>query len=266
MNGYFKLYRKLLKDDMYKALNSKQRDVFFVCLMLANYTTNKWEFNGKIFECQPGQFITSLSSLEKNCANDVKTKSVRTALLKLEKWGFLTNESTKTGRLITICNWDIYQSDEDDEDKDIGKEVAKRWQRGGKEVATNNKVKKVKKEKKEKKEREETRTEIEIQFGPFYKKLTPFYQAQISENDDSAYWSFVRFIFGDNEGQEVLRMARWKGGQISFKWFQKLMEISGDGGDELSKVCMDMHMKNYEYHSFFLSVKKWLIDNLKRKQ
>lgn len=122
---------------MYKSLNPNQRDVMFQCLMLANHSENEWDFGGEIISCKPGQFITSLDSLSSACAQQVKTKSVRTALLKLEKWGFLANRSTKTGRLITICKWDTYQNLEYEPGKDGGKERAKHGQRAGKERAAN---------------------------------------------------------------------------------------------------------------------------------
>jgi hypothetical protein len=66
---------------------------------------------------------------------------VRTALLKLEKWDFLANQGTKTGRLITIINWDTYQNKHGEEGKETGKEGAKKGQSKGKEGATNNNVK-----------------------------------------------------------------------------------------------------------------------------
>ncbi len=125
MTGWLKLHRKLLDSNMYKSLNSKQRDVLFACLMLTNHSENEWEFNGQIFKCKPGQFVTSLDSIAKNCGADVKVQSVRTALLKLEKWSFLTNESTKTGRLITICKWGAYQQDEKPTNKADNKDLTK---------------------------------------------------------------------------------------------------------------------------------------------
>ncbi|ALJ97927.1 regulatory protein [Lactobacillus phage iLp1308] len=60
-------------------------------------------------------------------------------MVKFKKYGFLANESAKTGRLITIANWVKYQSN----DEEVAKQAAKRWQRGGKEVATNKNVKNV---------------------------------------------------------------------------------------------------------------------------
>lgn len=136
-DGWVKLYRKTQKSDMYKNLNSVQRDVMINCLMLANHKSNKWEWNGEIFEAEPGQFITSLSSLKEVCAKDVSIQNIRTALSKLEKWDFLTNKSTKTGRLITIVNWGKYQGLDCEVNKDTNKEVTKNQQSTNKELTTN---------------------------------------------------------------------------------------------------------------------------------
>lgn len=114
MSGWIKLHKKLLNSQMYKHLNLAQRDVFIQILISANWEENEWEWGGGIHRCKPGQFITSLASLKKKCAKCVTIKQIRTALLKLEKWQFLANESTKTGRLITVLNWDTYQREETD--------------------------------------------------------------------------------------------------------------------------------------------------------
>jgi len=140
MQGWISLHRKLLDSQMYKNLNSKQRDVFVVCLLLANHEPNEWEWGTEMFKCKRGQFITSLDSLKQYCGMGVKVQSVRTALLKLEKWGFLTNKSTKTGRLITILKYDIYQDTKNKTNKDTNKQPTKSQQRANKELTTNNNV------------------------------------------------------------------------------------------------------------------------------
>lgn len=144
MSGWIKLHRKITESNMYKALNSKQRDVMFACLLSANFSENQWEFDGEIHKCDPGQFVSSLDSLCKLCGKDVKVQSVRTALLKLEKWGFLTNESTKTGRLVTICNWDTYQDLEIKPNKATNKDLTKNQQSTNKDLTPNNKDKESK--------------------------------------------------------------------------------------------------------------------------
>jgi len=144
-DGWIKLHRKLLDSNMYKKLTSKQRDVLIACLLLTGYKPKKWEWQGEIFTCKPGQFITSLASIKKKCAKDTKTQNIRTALVKLEKWEFLTSESTKTGRLITVLNWDTYQQIEEGANKDINKELTKHQQRANKELTTTKKDKNIKK-------------------------------------------------------------------------------------------------------------------------
>lgn len=137
MDGWIKLHRKLLNSNMYKSLSSKQRDVMIQCLLLANHEENKWEWKGNIYKCNPGQFITSVESLKKICSTDVSVKNIRTTLAKLIKWKFLAIETANTGSLITICNWSIYQSKENENGKQMESKTANRWQTGGKQVATN---------------------------------------------------------------------------------------------------------------------------------
>jgi len=154
MIGWLKLHRKILESNMYKSLNSKQRDVMFVCLITANHEQNEWVFDGEKFQCEAGQVVTSLDTIAKYCGKDVKVQSVRTALLKLEKWGFLTNKSTKTGRLITICKWDEYQPKEKSDNKAPNKDLTKSQQRPNKDLTS------IEEEKNEKNEKNEKKTTI----------------------------------------------------------------------------------------------------------
>lgn len=124
--GWIKLYRKTLDSEMYQNLNAKQKVVMITCLLLANHKPQRWEWNGEIYEVKEGQFITSLESLKKHCGKDISIKNVRTALAKLEKWGFLINESAKTGRLITIVNWQVYQDGGEQSGKPPAKQNAEK--------------------------------------------------------------------------------------------------------------------------------------------
>lgn len=100
---------------MYQSLNSKQRDLFFTCLLLANHEPKSLNWKGNIYTCNEGEFITSLPALKKMCAKDTSIQSIRTGLLILSRWQFLTSESTATGRLIKIVKWPDYQSIEDNQ-------------------------------------------------------------------------------------------------------------------------------------------------------
>jgi hypothetical protein len=119
---------------------------------MADHAANEWEWGAEIFKTSPGQFITSLESIASVCAKDVSVQSVRTALLKLSKWGFLTNKSTKTGRLITIVKWDSYQLDSDSPNSQSSRRLTNSQQSSNKELTTNKNVKNVKNVKKDKKD------------------------------------------------------------------------------------------------------------------
>lgn len=144
MSGWIKLHRKLLHSDMYKALNAVQRDVMLQLLLKANHDHRKWEWKGKVFQCQPGEFITSIDSIKNACSPGTSAKNVRTALAKLEMWEFLANESASTGRKITIVNWGRYQGDDEGTGKPNGRKTAGKRQTTGRQLATNKNNKELK--------------------------------------------------------------------------------------------------------------------------
>lgn len=137
--GWIKLHRKILEDELWIDCTPEQKVIMMTLLMLANHDDKSWIWQGKKFSIKAGQLITSIESIRKISGKNISSKNVRSALVKFKKYGFLANESAKTGRLITIANWAKYQSNDDE----VAKQEAKRWQRGGKEVATNKNVKNV---------------------------------------------------------------------------------------------------------------------------
>ena len=61
----------------------------------------------------------------------------RSSLKKFEKYEFLTQEATKTGRLINIVNWELYQGLQEETNKEVTKDLTKNQQIGNKELTTN---------------------------------------------------------------------------------------------------------------------------------
>jgi hypothetical protein len=140
--GWIKLHRETLEKAIWKCSTAEQKVIFITILMLANHKENQWIWKGQKFCCLPGQFITSLNTL--SFYSGCSEQNIRTALVKFEKLDFLTNETTKDGRLITIKNWDKYQSCDIEDNKQSNKEVTNDQQRGNKEVTTNKNNKKEK--------------------------------------------------------------------------------------------------------------------------
>ena len=107
--GFIALHRKLLDSPIWQVTTVEQKVILIALLLMANHSEKKWYWQGEEFICQPGQFITSLPNIVKACGNGLTVQNVRTALKKFENMNFLTDQSTKTGRLITIVNWQVYQ-------------------------------------------------------------------------------------------------------------------------------------------------------------
>lgn len=122
-DGWIKLHRSIF-DSTLNSLPSNQKWIAMVILLSANHKERGWFWKGQEYRCQPGQFVTSLDSLAERSKESVKV--VRTALKNLERIGFLKNESTNHGRLITILNWEFYQADDRFEDENSQKWASKK--------------------------------------------------------------------------------------------------------------------------------------------
>lgn len=115
--GFIALHRKLLDSPIWQVTTIEQKVILITLLLMANHSEKKWYWQGEEFICQPGQFITSLPNIAKTAGKNLTVQNVRTALKKFENLNFLTDKSTKTGRLITIVNWQVYQGKRGDDSR-----------------------------------------------------------------------------------------------------------------------------------------------------
>ena len=136
--GWITLYRELIKKPIWLNSTPEQKTILITLLLMANHEENEWEWKGQKFTVRPGQMITSLNSIVDKCGKGITTQNVRTALKRFEKLGFLTNESTKQNRPITIVNWRKYQSVESKPNKDSNNQLTNDQQRPNNQLTTNN--------------------------------------------------------------------------------------------------------------------------------
>lgn len=134
--SWIKLHTKFLNWEWYKDSNTKS--VFLHCILKANWKDGKFES----YYIPRGSFVTSVKKLSEELK--LSTQCIRTSLKKLEKTKNLTIKTTNKFSIITINNYDIYQSLTNDQ------------QTTNKQLTTieeykNNRIKKEKINKKEKK-------------------------------------------------------------------------------------------------------------------
>lgn len=113
-NGYFKTYRALFNNVIWLNSTPEQKAVLFTVLSKANWNDNSWEWQGKKYQCKPGEFISSYAKIAKAAGKGISTQNVRTALKRFKKLDFLTVQSTggyQDGIKVIINNWAIYQAD-----------------------------------------------------------------------------------------------------------------------------------------------------------
>lgn len=122
-DGYIKVWRRLFEHPIWLNSTPEQKSILMALMGLANYSDCKWEWNGKEFDLKRGQMITSTASIMRKCGKGISEQNVKTALVRFEKLGFLTCESTKTGRLITIENYNKWQGGCTDGNQEINQDL-----------------------------------------------------------------------------------------------------------------------------------------------
>jgi hypothetical protein len=100
--GFILLHRQLLDWEWYDHLPTKV--LFIHCLLRANHTKGSWR--GQNFE--RGEFITSIHGLA--LETGLSVKQVRTALENLTESKELGKRSTSLNTIISVTNYDFYQS------------------------------------------------------------------------------------------------------------------------------------------------------------
>src|SRR5690625_2037516 len=145
--GYVLLARKIRKSPLWKSLKATHKVVMIELILQAQFRDGEVVRNGEIIHLKRGQIATSYQQLVGDIGDkDITVKVVRNAINKLIKHGFLAKDEAKArakkGLLLTIVNYDTYQTPVNykgkDKDKVTGNEGAKRGQSEGKEGAINN--------------------------------------------------------------------------------------------------------------------------------
>lgn len=105
MGGWIKLYDKMLNWEWYGNTNVVR--VFLHCLLKANYQPKVWQG----IRIERGQFITSIATMADELG--LTSKQVRGALGKLKMSNNVAIKGANKYSVITICNYDSYQTADD---------------------------------------------------------------------------------------------------------------------------------------------------------
>ncbi len=225
MDGWIKLHRKFASWEWFNI--SEMVHLFIYLLLNANSEDGEW----RGIKVKRGQIITGLNSLNEKTKISIQT--LRTCLMRLEKTGEINTQITNKYRIITICNYELYQDRQQATNKQSNKQLTSNQQ------TTNNK--------------QEEKEEKNIIYDAFY-------DSEIEKAGDfPLYIDFVKFLFGDNDLKKPLTKLLSLSDQVTFDQFKKLYDLSIEKGVRIKDTCYSM--QNYtkkSYSSFYLTLNNWI--------
>lgn len=116
MEGWIKLYRKLL-DNPIVCKDSETFSIWLYLLLSATHQEVSAIFKGKKIILKPGQLITGILSISKKLK--INKDKVQRTLKCFEIDKQIKQETSNKNRLITILNWEQYQSNDNENDKQL---------------------------------------------------------------------------------------------------------------------------------------------------
>lgn len=132
MNGYIKLYRKLLENKIFD--NEKLLKVWVWCLLKATYKEHDQLVGLQTVHLMPGQFIFGRFKNAEELKINPNTLKKYMEFLSSER--LISIKSTNKFSVVTVVNWELYQSEEENNTN----KIPTKYQQN----TTNKKVKKEK--------------------------------------------------------------------------------------------------------------------------
>lgn len=105
--GWIKLWRKILDNGLMQ--DHKTFSLWIWILLNVTHKKIKYRAYGKEIELLPGQRVISYRPLAEEL--NMGVRSIRTSLKNLVKYGNLTLKSTHQYTILTVVNWDVYNSE-----------------------------------------------------------------------------------------------------------------------------------------------------------
>jgi len=206
MQGWIKLHRQIVEWEWYTDANTFR--VFMHLLLNANHKEKRY----KGILIKKGQLLTGRKSLA--LALDLSERQVRTALTKLKKSGEIDQEkarkTTKSGSVITICNYASYQSEktksDQHNDQHNDQEATSKRPANDQQATTNKNVKNNKNNKNKKNERENLSTQDfnkNLKKNNLTKKIT-------AESVSDELKQFYKTENGFNNWKEIIDVLQFK--------------------------------------------------------
>ncbi len=183
MSGWIKLHRSLLTWEWYDDANTLR--LFLHCCLRANFEDGQW----RGIEITRGQYLTSVKTLSAEIK--LSESKIRLSLKKLISTNEITIKTTSQNSMITVCNYDTYNSRELENNKQNNKQPDKPTTN---KQQTNNNQTTTNKKNKKKEEEQKLESAFEIFWADYPKKI----------NNANAKKTLFKYL---NEGVTIERIC-----------------------------------------------------------
>lgn len=248
--GWVKLHRQITDWEWYTDGNTFR--VFLHLLLNANHKDGRH----KGIVVKRGQILTGRKVLAS--ALGLSERQIRTALSKLKTTGEIdqqkANKTTKSGSIITLCNYDSYQDGDDINDQETNKQTTKKRPTNDQQTTTNKNVKNEK-------------NEINIDDDDFYKNSFVIEPEELKRKKVAAKKEIDNFVFPEVEETDTLKIYFENPTNVEF-WGQKYPLLSIE--NEFANIYTSLQKKaangNVQLSNPYSYVKKCLENAEKGRQ
>ena len=137
MNGYIKLHRKIIYDEIFD--NANLLKVWVWCLCKATHRERTVSVGLQTVSLMQGQFVTGRESAAEELG--MKPSTAWRYIKKLEKSGNLDIKSNNKFSLVTVEKWDFYQVQSYAGGQQNGQQMDSKWTANGQQMDTNKNIK-----------------------------------------------------------------------------------------------------------------------------
>ncbi len=162
MEGWLKIYRKFTQWEWYQ--RSEMVHLFLHLLISANHKPRKWQG----VQINTGQLITGRLKLA--AETGLSERQIRTCLTNLKKSGEIFIKTTNRYSVITICNYDTYQSKEEVSDQQSDQQTTSKRPADDQQSTTNKNEKNLNNEKEFDKPSHSEKIDFEILKNVYHEK------------------------------------------------------------------------------------------------
>lgn len=172
--GWFKVHRKLFLSSIFK--NEKLLKVFIYCLIKSTHTPFEQRVGRQKISLKPGQFVFGRKKAALEL--DMSESTVYDYMNMLKDDGVINIKATNKYSVVTVVNWDIYQSNETENNKISNNKSDSKITPSEQQNNTNKNIKNAKNNKNKRYRRKRVYDESSV-----YYQLAIYFYKQIKNNN-----------------------------------------------------------------------------------